>query len=75
MNPMAMLKIKPLFEKFTQDHPKLLMFFTAAAGEVDVDSVLELTVKNSSGKVMKTNIKVNENDVALMQELQKLMKK
>lgn len=75
MNPMAMLKIKPLFEKFTQDHPKLLMFFMAAAGEVDVDSVLELTVKNSSGKVMKTNIKVNENDVALMQELQKLMKK
>lgn len=75
MNPMALLKIKPLFETFSQDHPKLLAFLSAAAGQIDKNSVLELTIKNSQGYTMKTNIKINDNDVALFGELKKLMKK
>lgn len=75
MNPMAMLKLKPMFERFCQDHPKLLMFFSAAAGEVDKDSVLELTVKNSQGYTMKTNIKINDNDVEVFNELKKILNK
>ncbi|MDE6776001.1 MAG: hypothetical protein K2J37_06905 [Ruminococcus sp.] len=75
MNPMAMLKLKPMFERFSQDHPKLLMFFAAAAGEVDKDSVLELTVKNSQGYTMKTNIKINDNDIEIFDELKKILNK
>lgn len=75
VNPMALLKIKPLFETFSQDHPKLLMFLSAAAGQVNKDSVVELTVTNAEGYTMKTNIKVNDNDVALFGELKKLLNK
>ncbi len=75
MNPMGLLKIKPLFEKFTQDHPKLLMFFMAAADVVDKDSVLEITVRTSKGETMKTNIKVNDNDIALFGEIKKMQGK
>lgn len=75
MNPFGMLKIKPLFEQFCQDHPKFLAFFAAAAGEIDKDSVFEISIKNSDGKVMKTNILVNNNDVAIFDELKKMIAK
>lgn len=75
MNPFGMLKIKPLFEQFAQDHPKILMFFAAAAGAVDKGSVLEVSVKTSDGKVMKTNILVNDNDVALFGEMKNMISK
>ncbi len=75
MNPFGMLKIKPLFEQFCQDHPKILMFFGAAAGAVDKGSVLEISVKTSEGKIMKTNILVNDNDVAIFDELKKMLSK
>ncbi len=75
MNPLGFMKIKPLFERFTQDHPKLLMFFSAAAGQVSEDSVIEVTVMNADGYKMRTNIKVNANDVELFGELKKMMNK
>lgn len=75
MNPLGFMKIKPLFERFTQDHPKLLMFFSAAAGQVSEGSVIEVTVMNADGYKMRTNIKVNANDVELFGELKKMMNK
>ena len=75
MNPFELMKIKPLFETFCQDHPKLIMFVGAVGGAVDKDSVIEMTMTNSEGQTMKTNIKVNDNDLELFQELSKLIKK
>lgn len=75
MNPFGMLKIKPLFEQFCQDHPKFLAFFAATAGEIDKGSVFEISIKNSDGKIMKTNILVNDNDTAIFDELKKMIAK
>lgn len=75
MNPLGMMKLKPLFETFCQDHPKFLMFLGAVGGAVDKDSVIEMTLTTSQGQTMKTNIKINDNDIELFQELSKLMKK
>ncbi len=75
MNPFEMMKIKPLLETCHQDHPKLIMFAGAVGGAVDKDSVIEMTMTNSEGQTMKTNIKVNDNDLELFQELSKLIKK
>lgn len=75
MNPLGLLKLKPLFERFTQDHPKMLMFFAAIAGSVDKDSVLEISLKSSDGQLMKTNILINDNDVELLNELKKAITK
>lgn len=75
MNPFGMLKIKPLFEKFCKDHPKVLMFFAASANEIDKDSVLEISLKTSEGKTMKTNILVNDNDIAIFDEMKKIIAK
>lgn len=75
MNPFGMMKLKPMFEKFCQDHPKLLMFLGAAAQEISVDSIIEITTISPEGKTMKTNIRVNENDAKLFSELGKTMGK
>ena len=75
MNPLAMMKQKPLFETCGQDHPKCLVFLGAVGGAVDKDSIIEMTLTNSQGQTMKTNIKINDNDIELFQELSKLMKK
>ncbi|MBR5166122.1 MAG: hypothetical protein IKW87_11285 [Ruminococcus sp.] len=75
MNPLAAMKLKPLFETFCQDHPKFLMFLGAVGGSVDKDSIIEMTLTTSQGQTMKTNIKINDNDIELFQELAKLMKK
>jgi len=75
MNPMALLKIKPLFQTFCQDHPKLLMFFSAASSALDEGSIIEINVTTAEGKTMKTNMKVNQNDLALFQEFGKLANK
>lgn len=69
------MKLKPLFETFCQDHPKFLMFLGAIGGAVDKDSVIEVKVISSQGQTTKTNIKVNDNDIAMFQEFSKLMKK
>ncbi|MBP3380598.1 MAG: hypothetical protein J6K77_07040 [Ruminococcus sp.] len=75
MNPFGMMKLKPLFETFCKDHPKLLMFFGAAAQEVSVDSIIEITTISPDGRTMKTNIRVNENDAKLFSELGKAIGK
>ena len=75
MNPMALLKIKPLFQTFCQDHPKLLMFFSAASTAVNENSIIEVTVTTAEGKTMKTNIKVNQNELAIFQEFGKMTSK
>lgn len=75
MNPFGMMKLKTLFETFCQDHPKLLMFFSAAAQEISVDSIIEITTISPEGHTMKTNIRVNENDARLFSELGKMVGK
>ena len=69
------MKMKPLLETFCQDHPKFLMFLGAVGGAVDKDSVIEMSLTTSQGQTMKTNIKINDNDIELFQELSKLLKK
>ena len=46
-----------------------------AKSEVSKDSIVEITVMNAEGYKMRTNIKVNENDVELFGELKKMMNK
>ena len=75
LNPLMLLKLRSRVEVFHQDHPKLIMFAGAVGGAVDKDSIIEITLTTSEGQTMKTNIKVNDNDIELFQELSKLVKK
>lgn len=75
MNPMAILQIKSLLDKFKNNHPKIPMFFSAAAQSIDENSIIEIKVTTAEGQNLITNMKVTSDDIELFKELiEKMMK-
>lgn len=68
MNPLALVKIKPLLKTFKENHPKFLMFVRKALNEVDDGSIVEVKVTTSEGKEFFTKIKISEQDIELVNE-------
>ncbi len=75
MNPIAIMKIKPMLEKFHNNHPKVPLFFAAASQAVDEGSVIEIKVTTSEGKELITNMRVSADDLELVKELRELIGK
>ena len=50
MNPMAMMKIKGLLDRFRSNHPKVPMFFSAASQSIGEGSIIEISITNADGK-------------------------
>lgn len=75
MNPMSLLHLKPMLEKFRNNHPKVPMFFNAISGEVGLDSIIEVRLTTAAGKTMVTNFRVNQDDMDLFSELRSQIKK
>ncbi len=72
MNPMALMQMKGMLEKFTQNHPKVPMFFQSAGQHIGEGSVIEISVTTADGKNLCTNMKVTADDLALFEQLKKL---
>ena len=72
MNPMAFMQIKGMLDKFQKNHPKVPMFFSAAAQSIGEGSIIEMTVTNPDGKKMCTNMKVTQDDIQLVQQLKQM---
>ncbi|MBD5160388.1 MAG: hypothetical protein HDT23_09145 [Ruminococcus sp.] len=68
MNPLALVKIKPLLKTFKENHPKFLMFVRKALQEADEGTIVEVKVTTSEGNEFFTKIKVSEQDMALVKE-------
>ena len=73
MNPMAILQIKSLLDKFKNNHPKIPMFFSAAAQSIDENSIIEIKVTTAEGQNLITNMKVTSDDIELFKELKEKM--
>ena len=72
-NPMKLMKIKQMWEKFDSAHPKLLPFFRAAAdGYLEQGSVIEMNVTAPDGRALRCNIRLSEEDMELMREIAKM---
>ncbi len=72
MNPMDLLKLRPLLHNFKENHPKLLQFVRAAAQACDEGSIIEVKLTTSEGKTLITNMKISAEDLELMRELKNL---
>lgn len=75
MNPMAILQIKSLLDKFKNNHPKIPMFFSAASQSIDENSIIEIKVTTAEGQNLITNMKVTSDDIELFKELKEKMMK
>ena len=73
MNPMAILKIKGLFDKFKVNHPKVPMFFSAAGKVIGEGSIIEINITTADGKNLCTNMKVNQEDLELVSQLKDMV--
>ncbi len=73
MNPLSLVKLKPLLKKFKEDHPKFLMFVRKALQEADENSIVEVKITTAEGKEYFTNIKVSENDMNLVNEMRNIL--
>ncbi len=70
MNPMKLLQIKPMFDKFNQTHPRIKPFMQAvAANGLEVGTIMEVSVTTPDGRNFTTNLKVTESDLELVQAL------
>lgn len=75
INPMQLLKIKGMWDQFTQRHPKFPAFLKAMSqGAITEGSVLEISVVTADGRKISSNLKITAEDMALIQELKSGMK-
>ncbi|MBQ6211951.1 hypothetical protein [Ruminococcus flavefaciens] len=74
MNPMNLIKLRSLFDRFKENHPKVPLFFKAAVGSVREGSIIEIKVipPESDKQTIITNLKVNSEDIALFEELKEM---
>lgn len=70
MNPASIMKIMNAKNKFTANHPKFVSFLNAVFSRgIEAGTVIELTVTRPGEAPVTTNIKVQQSDLDLLQEL------
>ena len=75
INPMQLLKLKGMWDQFTQRHPKFPASLKAMTqGAVTEGSVIEITVTTADGRKISSNLKVTREDMELVEEVKSGMK-
>ena len=73
LNPMQLLGLKNDFDKFKNNHPKFMQFIKAAAqAGIQEGTILECKVVTPEGREMQANIKVTQDDLALLDKLKEM---
>lgn len=75
MNPMYLLQLKPAWEQFKKNHPKLVNFVKAASkdGFMDEGSLIEISITNSQGKTISSNVRIKQMDLDFLNTLKSAM--
>ena len=69
INPMALMQVKGMLDKFKNNHPKIPMFLSDAARSMGEGSIIEVSVTSPEGRKITTNMKVNQEDLELIEQL------
>ncbi len=73
MNFQALMQMKTLWQRFTNNHPKFPAFLRAVQPEIREGSVLSISVKNPEGKVIESNLKVTASDIELIEAFKQMI--
>ncbi|HRR76274.1 MAG TPA: hypothetical protein P5191_05615 [Ruminococcus sp.] len=68
LNPASLLKLKNMFGIFRGDHPKLIQYLKIMSGRLTPGTVVELTVELPDGSKSRANVRLNERDIAFINE-------
>lgn len=75
MNPAMIMKIMKAKNTFESNHPRCMAFLQAAfGGGMEAGTVIEMTVTKPGQAPMTTNIRVQQSDLDILEELKELGK-
>ncbi len=75
MNPASIMKIMNAKNTFTANHPKFAAFLGAVFKRgIEEGTIIEITVQKPGQEPMTSNIKVQQSDLELLQEIGELVK-
>ena len=73
MNPTMLFKMKGMWDRFTQNHPKFPLFLRAAQQKgIQEGTILAVSITTPTGEKLETNLRVTADDMQLFEELKKL---
>ena len=76
MNPIQMMRIKGMWDRFRERHPKLPLFINAVGSNCIVEgSIFEIDVTTPEGGHYTTNLKLTAEDIETIQQLKDLSAK
>ncbi|MBQ6886863.1 MAG: hypothetical protein IJN54_05065 [Lachnospiraceae bacterium] len=75
LNPASIMKIMSAKNKFTGNHPKFEAFIRAVLGQgIEEGTIIEITVQKPEKESLTTNIKIQQSDLELMEELKAMVR-
>ncbi|MCR4717725.1 MAG: hypothetical protein K5656_11165 [Lachnospiraceae bacterium] len=74
-NPNTMFQMQRMWQTFTDEHPKFPAFLQAvSATKLNPGSIIEFNITTAEGQNIASNIKLTENDVKMIEELEEIIK-
>lgn len=72
-NPADLFRVRSAAEKFNANHPKLIPFFGAVKDKaMTPGAIIEISVIDTTGERIETNLKVQESDLELIKLLMEI---
>lgn len=76
LNPLTMMKLNQLKNKFISNHPKFAAFVkNIFSRQIETDTIIEITVKRPGEDAITSNMKVTESDIELLRNVKDIIKK
>ena len=75
MNPILFANLFPQLKDFLHRHPKFFQFCKVAARKVVEGDIIEISIISAEGKQVKSNIKLNQEDMQFIQSARKVFNK
>ena len=74
LNPGTIMKLMSAKNQFSSNHPKFEAFLKSVfSRQMEEDTVIEITVTRPGEKSVTANLKVQQSDLELLEELKELM--
>lgn len=75
MNPAVLMKLIGAKNRFTENHPRFVAFLKAmGSGRIEEGTIIEVTVQKPGQDKVTANIKVQQSDLELLEDLKELLK-
>ena len=70
INPMKLMQLKELWDKFKNNHPKFPMFLSAMnQNGIREGTVIDITIQEPDGEKIQSNLKITASDMELFEQL------